>query len=77
MPVRNCGIRDISEITGCSRYKVQKVLKTSQYHVLPKKNHYDTLEIDEIWTFVGSKKNRWWPEKYAGLDKAIVDVVKS
>ena len=19
----------------------------------------------------------WWPEKYAGLDKAIVDVVKS
>ena len=36
MLVRNCGIRDISEITGCSRYKVQKVLKTSQHHVLPK-----------------------------------------
>ena len=60
MPVRNCGIRDISEITGCSRYKVRKVLKTSQRHVLTKKNHYDTLEIDEIWTFVGSKKNKVW-----------------
>ena len=36
MLARNCGIRDISEITGCSRYKVQKVLKTSQHHVLPK-----------------------------------------
>ena len=60
MLVRNCGIRDISEITGCSRYKVQKVLKTSQHHVLPEKNHYDTLEIDEIWTFVGSKKNKVW-----------------
>ena len=60
MPVRNCGIRDISEITGCSRYKMQKVLKTSQHHVLPKKNHYDVLEIDEIWTFVGSKKNKVW-----------------
>ena len=60
MLVRNCGIRDISEITGCSRYKVQKVLKTSQHNVLPETNHYDTLEIDEIWTFVGSKKNKVW-----------------
>ena len=39
---------------------MQKVLKTSQHHVLPEKNHYDTLEIDEIWTFVGSKKNKVW-----------------
>jgi len=56
MLARNCGIRDISEITGCSRYKVQKVLKTSQYHVLPKKNHYDTLEIDEILDFRWQQK---------------------
>ena len=60
MLVRNCGIRDISEITGCSRYKVQKVLKISQHHALPKKNHYDSLEVDELWTFVGSKKNKVW-----------------
>ena len=60
MLVRNCGIRDISEITGCSGYKMQKVLKTSQHHVLPEKNHYDTLEIDESWTFIGSKKNKIW-----------------
>ena len=60
MPVRHCGIRDISEITGCSRYKVQKVLKTSQHHVLPEKNHYDALKVDELWTFVGSKKNKVW-----------------
>ena len=60
MLVRNCGIRDISEITGCSRYKVQKVLKISQHHVFPKKNHYDSLEVDELWTFVGNKKNKVW-----------------
>ena len=60
MLVRNCGIRDISEITGCCRYKVQKVLKISQQHVLPKKNHYDALEVDELWTFVGNKKNKVW-----------------
>ena len=31
MLVRNCSIREISEITGCSRYKVQKGLKISQH----------------------------------------------
>ena len=56
--VRNCGIRDISEITGCSRYKVQKVLKISQHHVLPKKNHYDALEVDELWTLCWQQKEQ-------------------
>ena len=58
MLVRNCDIRDISEITECSRYKVQKVLKISQHHVIHKKNHHDALEVDELWTFVGNKKNK-------------------
>ena len=40
MLVRNCGIRDISEITGCSRYKVQKVLKISQHRVIPQKDNF-------------------------------------
>ena len=26
---------------------------------------------------IADKEVGWWPEKYAGLDKAIVDVVKS
>ena len=26
---------------------------------------------------IADKEAGWWPEKYAGLDKAIVDVVKS
>jgi IS1 family transposase len=24
----------------------------------PKKNHYDCLETDEFWTYVGKKKNK-------------------
>ena len=60
MPARNCDTRDIAAITGCSRYKVQKVLETPQQHVFPKKNYYDVLEVDELWTFVGSKKNKVW-----------------
>ena len=26
----------------------------------PKKNHYDVLAVDELWIFVGSKKNKVW-----------------
>ena len=55
MLVRNCGIRDISEITGCSRDKVQKILKLSQ-----QKNHHDSLEVDGLWIFVGNKKDKVW-----------------
>ena len=60
MRLCNCGIRDISEITGHSRDKVQKVLKISQHHVIPEKNHYDSLEVDKLWTFAGNKKCKVW-----------------
>ena len=26
----------------------------------PKQSHYDSLEIDEFWTYVGNKKNKKW-----------------
>ena len=41
MRVHNCGIRDISEITGRSRDKVQKALKISQHHVISEKAAYE------------------------------------
>jgi hypothetical protein len=36
------------------------VLKSGTYMINPKKNHYDCLEIDEFWTYVGKKKNKVW-----------------
>jgi IS1 family transposase len=30
------------------------------YTVRLKQNHYDCLEIDEFWTYVGKKKNKVW-----------------
>ncbi|MDR1443758.1 MAG: IS1 family transposase, partial [Treponema sp.] len=30
------------------------------YRIKPKKTHYDCLEIDEFWTYVGEKKNKVW-----------------
>lgn len=58
--VRGCGIRDVSFILMVSIGKVLSVLVNSHYDLKPKKFHYTRLEIDELWTFVGSKKNKQW-----------------
>jgi len=60
MLVRGCCIRDISTILGITTKKVLKVLVSSIYKIKPLKKHYDCLEIDEFWTYVGSKKNKVW-----------------
>jgi IS1 family transposase len=40
--------------------KVLNVLKSSTYKIKPKRAHYDCLEIDEFWTYVGEKKHKVW-----------------
>ncbi|MHC6202654.1 IS1 family transposase, partial [Breznakiellaceae bacterium SP9] len=60
MLIRGSGIRDIAEVLGISIGKVLSTLKNSRYEIKPKKDHYDTLEIDEFWTYVGSKKHKFW-----------------
>jgi IS1 family transposase len=39
---------------------VLKVLKSTRYTIKPKQTHYDCLEIDEFWTYVGKKENKVW-----------------
>ena len=60
MLVRGNGIRDISVILKISVQKVLKTLCSSIYEIEPKKKHYDILEIDEFWTYVGNKSNKIW-----------------
>jgi len=60
MLVRGCGIRDVSVILGISVHTVLKTLISISHEIKPRQNHYDCLEIDEFWTYVGSKKNRKW-----------------
>jgi hypothetical protein len=60
MLVRGIGIRDISAVVKISITKVLKVLKSVKYKIKLKKIHYDCLEIDEFWTYVGKKKNKVW-----------------
>ncbi|MDR2793824.1 MAG: hypothetical protein LBB61_09205 [Treponema sp.] len=56
MLVRGIGIRDIGTVLKISITKVLKVLKSTKYQIKPKQTHYDCLEIDEFWTYVGKKK---------------------
>ncbi|KAA6305342.1 hypothetical protein EZS27_043007 [termite gut metagenome] len=54
------GIRDISVIQEVSIRKVLSVLVNSHYVLTPRKFHYETLEVDESWTYVGNKGKKYW-----------------
>ena len=60
MLVRGIGIREISCILKISVGKVLKTLCSSRYEIKRQKKHYDTLEVDEFWTYVGQKTNKVW-----------------
>ena len=60
MLVRGIGIRDISSIQGISINKVLSVLIKSTHTIKPQQSHYDYLEVDEFWTYVGNKGNKVW-----------------
>ncbi len=60
MLVCGIGIRDISYIEYISVNKVLSVLINSDKTITPKQQHYDSLEVDEFWTYVGNKKNKIW-----------------
>lgn len=58
--VRGSGIRDIADVEQVSTGKVLSVLDKCHYQITPKQTHYDKLEVDELWTFVGNKQNKQW-----------------
>jgi len=60
MLVRGVGIRDVAEIEGVSVKKVLSVLVKSRKNITPKQSHYDSLEVDEFWTYVGKKQRKLW-----------------
>ncbi|MFC2996001.1 IS1 family transposase [Acinetobacter sichuanensis] len=58
--VRGCGVRDIAEVERVSMGKVLRTLSQSKYQLQTRKTHYEILEVDEFWTFVGNKQNKQW-----------------
>ena len=60
MLVRGVGIRDIAVIEDISINKVLSVLCKSNKILTPKLSHYDSLEVDEFWTYIGNKGRKLW-----------------
>jgi hypothetical protein len=58
MLVRGVGIRDATEIEEISEKKVLSDSVSSNHIITPKQPHYDSMEVDEYWTYVGNKKNK-------------------
>ncbi|MEB3768268.1 IS1 family transposase [Acinetobacter sp. MD2] len=57
---RGSGVRDIAEVERVTIGKVLRTLSQSKYQIQAQQNYYETLEVDEFWTFVGNKQNKQW-----------------
>ena len=56
-----CSRLSVAEIECISVKKVLSVLVNSNHIIQPRRSHYDIgKEVDEFWTYVGSKKNKMW-----------------
>jgi len=66
---RNSGIRDIEEVTGVHRQTILRWLnqKAVSLQVEPRLKGYKSVQLDEVWTFVGQRKKgkRWLFYAYA------------
>ncbi|ALJ00895.1 hypothetical protein DC20_20305 [Rufibacter tibetensis] len=60
MLVRNSGGRDVEEVTGVHRQTVLRWLnqKAESLQVKPRLEAYKSVQMDEVWTFVGQRKKR-------------------
>jgi insertion element IS1 protein InsB len=75
--LRNCGIRDIETILKVSRKCIlnQLINDAKNVEIIPKKEHYKSVQIDEHWSYVGhkKKKKRWLIYAYAPETDEVLD----
>jgi insertion element IS1 protein InsB len=60
---RNNGVRDIENVLQVSRRCVLNILlqKGGSLIITPKLRHYRSVQIDEVWSYVGQrKKGKYW-----------------
>ncbi|WP_136468927.1 IS1 family transposase [Flagellimonas onchidii] len=57
-----CGVRDISRVMGISAKTIlSRIIKIGRRSVPPQiMEHGRSFEVDELWSFVGSKSNSVW-----------------
>lgn len=60
---RNSGIRDIENVLGVSRKCVLNTLckRGAEAQISPSRSYYCSVQIDEVWSYVGRrKKGKYW-----------------
>ena len=76
---RNTGIRDAANLLDVSPACVLKNLRkeAQKCKITPRKSAYDSVQIDELWSYVGNKKKgkRWLIYAYAPESKEIIGYV--
>jgi hypothetical protein len=60
MRVRGMGIPDISAVLKISLPNDLKERKSTHYKKFTRCSDYDCLEREELWRYVGKKKNNLW-----------------
>lgn len=67
MTMRTSGIRDVENVLGIHHDSVMAIIKFAAAMIVEKppstpkhKQTVRTAELDEFWSFVGSKANRYW-----------------
>lgn len=78
MLVRGSGVSDIAQVLGVSQVCVLRHLQRLAERAGPvaEKRHYERLQLDELWSYVGSKKRkRWFLYAYCPESKEIVAMV--
>jgi len=61
MLLHNTGIRDIEAITGIRRTTIIALLVgCGSIRLKPRQRSYRSVQIDEVWSYVGAKKRKRW-----------------
>jgi IS1 family transposase len=62
MLCRGSGVRDCAAVTGVSHATILKLIKTTAQDITlkPQKHHYQKVQIDEQWSYVGRKEKKVW-----------------
>lgn len=61
MLLHNSGIRDIESVIGMSRRTILSILLAcGGVRLIPRHRSYRSVQIDEIWSYVGTKKRKRW-----------------
>ncbi len=62
MLLRGNGVRDCVEVLGISKTTVLRFILSRglNLEIKPKQKHYERVQIDELWSYVGNKEKKGW-----------------